>query len=190
MSKIDVTLTAGQTVEFYEPGDFLRLLKADSPVKIEFYRNGAEISEADGVTTGYAEKLRTGDFDRIRITSATAQTISFVTRMGTDVFFDAPPTGSVTVQNVNGAFTQAPATVTSASAQLLAAKATRRYLLIQNNDSSGDVFVRLDGAAATLTNGIKIPAGASYEISNFVPTGAIMAIGNIASNSNLIVVEA
>lgn len=189
MSKIDVTLTAGQTVEFYEPGDFLRLLKADSPVKIEFYRNGAEISEADGVTTGYAEKLRTGDFDRIRITSATTQAVSLVTRMGTDVFFDAPPTGAVTLSGEQSAFAQTVQTVTTTSAQLLAAKPNRRYLLIQNNDASGTIYVTLNGVTATAANGVQIGPGSSYEISGFAPNSAIMAIGNLASNANVIVVE-
>lgn len=189
MSKLDVTMSAGQTVEFYEPGDFFRLLSANQPIKVEFYRNGAEISEAAGVTTGYAEKMRIGEFDRVRIYSATAQTVSFVTRMGADVYFDAPPTGSVTIANVNGAFTNSQHTVTNVSGQLRAANAARRYLLIQNNDAAGDVYVEVDGAAATVAAGVKIPPGGSYELAGFVPNGAINAIGSIASNANVITVE-
>lgn len=189
MSKLDVTMSAGQTVEFYEPGDFFRLLKADKGVKVEFYRNGAEISEAAGVTTGYAEKMRLGEFDRVRIYSETEQTVSFVTRMGADVYFDAPPTGSVTIQNVNGAFTNVTHTVTNVSGKLRDENAARRYLLIQNNDSAGDVFVKVDGAAATLLAGVKIPPGGSWELAGFVPRGAITAIGSIESNANVVTVE-
>lgn len=191
MSKLDVTMSAGQTVEFYEPGDFFRLLKADQAVKVEFYRNGAEISEAEGVTTGYAEKMRQGEFDRVRIYSATAQTVSFVTRMGADVYFDAPPTGSVTVQNVNGAFTQAqvPAVTNSGSVVILAAKANRRYLLVQNKALTGDIFIQLNGDAATTLTGIMIPAGDSFECQGFCTTASISAIGTISLNVNVVVVE-
>ena len=287
MSKNDLTMTAGQTVEFYEPGDFFRLLKADSAVKVEFYRNGAEIAEANSVTTGYAEKMRLGEFDRIRITSTAAQAVSFVTRMGNDVFFDAPPTGSVTVtnpvttvtvanpvstvtvanpvstvtvdnpsldvnvlnpvstvtvanpvtsvsvnnevtianpvtsvtvanpvstvtianpvstvtvanpvtsvavSNVNGSFTQQqgqPVTNTASNA-IFAAKASRRYMFVQNKDPLGDIYIKLDGTAATIATGILIKAGESFEIQGFCPTGVINAIGTIALNNNLVVVE-
>ena len=187
--KIDVTINAGQTLEYFEPGDFFRLLDATGPVDITFYSQGKEVSEAENIGEGFAEKFRSGTFDRVRITSATTQALQFVIRLGADVFYDKPPTGAVTIANVNGAFSQSPKTVTNASAQLFAANAQRRYLLIQNNDTSGDIYVRLDGAAATIGTGVKIPAMGSYELAGFTPTGDIMAIGSIASNANVVVVE-
>jgi hypothetical protein len=72
---------------------------------------------------------------------------------------------------------------------VLAANANRRYLLIQNNDTAGIIYVRLDGGAATAATGIKIAAGGSYECAGYVPTGAITAIGDIASNANVVAVE-
>ncbi len=305
MSKYDLTMAAGQTVEYFEPGDFFRLLKADTPVKVEFYRNGAEIAEAGSVTTGYAEKMRLGEFDRIRITSTGAQSVSFVTRMGNDVFFDAPPTGAVTVtnavtvanpvstvtvanpvtsvevnnpvtianpvstvtvanpvtsvavnnpvtianpvstvtvanpvtsvavnnpvtianpvttvtvanpvstvtvanpvstvtvanpvtsvavSNVNGLFAQEKGnTVTNTgSTTIIAAKANRRYMLVQNKDPVGDIYIQLNGAAATVSTGILIKAGESFECQGFCPTSDITAIGTIAANNNLVVVQ-
>lgn len=187
--KIDVTINAGQTLEYFEPGDFFRLLDASAPVDIRFYSQGKEVSEAENIGEGFAEKFRAGSFDRVQITSATTQALQFVIRLGADVFYDKPPTGSVVVQNVNGAFVQEPKTVTNASGQMLAAKADRRYLLIQNNDTSGVIYVTLDGTAATTVKGIKIDAGGSYECQNFCPTGAINAIGSIASNANIVTVE-
>lgn len=187
--KIDVTITAGQVLEYFEPGDFFRLLDSSDPLTIRFYYQGKEVSEAANIGEGFAEKFRAGSFDRVQIESATTQPIQFVIRLGADVFYDKPPTGQVMLTGEQGAFTQAQATVTNASGQLLAAKATRRYLLIQNNDASGDVFVTLDGAAATTAKGIKIAAGGSYECAGFCPTGAVLAIGSIASNANIVVVE-
>ncbi len=182
------TINAGQRLEFVEASDFFRLLAAQSVVNVEFYRNGAEIAEVFEIGAGYAERVPEG-FDKVVIVSAVTQTIQFVTRQGAEVRYDTPPNGLVTVTNVNGAFTQVAATVTNASSQLLASNVARRYLLVQNKDASGVVFVRLDGATATAANGIRIPAGGSYELASFVPTGAITAIGSIASNANVIVVE-
>lgn len=184
---VKTTINAGTTIPFIEQSDFFRLLASTLPITVEFYKNGAKIAEAIDINGGYAERIPDG-FDKITIYSATTQIIQFVTRNGGDVRYDNL-TGNVAITNVNGAFTNAAATVTSTSAQLKAANTARRYLLIQNNDATGIVYVRLDGGTASATNGIKIPAGGSYEITNYVPNGAITAIGSIASNANVVVVE-
>lgn len=186
---ITTTFTAGQRMEFHTPGDFFRLMAATSTLDISFYKNGREVTEANAVSVGYAERFRDSEFDRVSIYSAAAQTITMATRLGNDVWNDTPPNGLVTVTNVNGAFTNAQATVTNASTTAKAANAARRYLLIQNNDATGDIYVRLDGGTATTTTGVKIPAGGSYEVTGYVPTGAITAIGSIASNANVLIVE-
>lgn len=186
---LTLTLTAGQRLEFIEPGDFFRLMAASAPITVEYYRNGAGVAEGTLVQVGYAEKFTAGGFDKIAISSATAQTITFITRYGNEVWYDTPPTGLVSVTNTAGAFTQNPKTVANISGQVLAANAARRYLLIQNNDTSGDIYVTLDGTAATTAKGIKIAALGSYECQGYVPTGAINAIGSIASNANIVAVE-
>lgn len=100
-------------------------------------------------------------------------------------------TGSMTItankNTVSAAFANTAATVTNASAQLLAASTTRQYLMIQNKDASGNIYVNF-GAAATVANGIKIPPGGNYELNNIVSTQAIFAIGDIASNANVLTV--
>lgn len=186
---IETTIAAGERKEYFDPGDFFRLLEAEFPVTVSFYRNGAEVAEAEGVGEGYAERFRNSTFDRFTITSATAQLLRFVARLGNDVLYDTPPNGDVTVTNNNGAFVHGVHTVTNASAQLKAAKTDRRYLLIQNNDATGSIYVRFDGAAATTANAIKIEPGGSVELQGFVPTGAIVAIGSIASNANVLTLE-
>jgi hypothetical protein len=109
--------------------------------------------------------------------------------LGNTVSYDTPPEGNVAITNTAGPFTHNVHNVTNVSGQLRVANQSRRYLLIQNNDASGDIFVRLDGAAATTSNAVKIPAGGSYELQGFVPNGAIYAIGSIASNTNVQTVE-
>lgn len=185
----NITINAGQTLEFFEPGDFFRVLDAAAPLDLIFYRNGAEVGRADQVGEGYAERFRGEGFDRYRITSATTQAIQFVGRLGNDVFYDKPPTGEVTLAGQQGAFTSAQKTVTSSSGQLLAAKSNRRYLLVQNNDATGIVYVNLAGAAATSTNSVRLLPGESLELQGYMPSGAITAIGNIASNTNVVAVE-
>lgn len=187
---ITTTMSAGQRLEFFGEGDFFRLMAATASVDVSYYYNGAEIAEASGVGAGYAERFMNRKFDRVAITSATAQTVQIATRNGNEVFYDTPPVGNVAITNIRGAFTNAQATVTNASTTINAANASRSYLLIQNNDATGDIYVRLDGGTATTLTGVKIPSGGSYELTGFVPTGAITAIGSIASNANIVIVEA
>lgn len=193
---ITTTINAGTRIEFYEPGDFFRILNSEYAVDLEFYSQGAELVKAQAVREGYSERFNEKKFDRYAITSTQTQTIQFVARLGNVVGYDTPPEGTVklvdsngNIINENGPFTQSQKTVTSTSALLLAAKASRRYLLIQNNNTSGDIFVNLTGATATTASGIKIEAGGSYECQGFAPTAEIHAIGSIASNSNIIAVE-
>lgn len=183
-----ITIAGGASVEFTEAADFFRLLSAAYAVDVKFYREGREVADAPGVTGGYAERFPV-PFDRVRISSATTQTIQFVERLGSEVFFDNA-NGYVTIQNVNGPWTQAQKTVTNASAELVAANASRRYLLVQNKSSSGILYLNFSGAAATAANGLKILPGGSYETAGgFAPSGSITAIGDIASNADVVVVE-
>lgn len=184
-------LTGSQPVEFNEPGDFFRIMDAQySMLVVAFYRAGREVARAEWVGKGYAEKFDQ-PFDRVVITSVASQTVSFVSRLGNEVRYDTPPSGDVNViaaapTRATGANSQK--TVTNASAQLVAANAARSYLLIQNNDATGIVYVAF-GAAATTANGIKIPPGGSYELNCNILTAAVNAIGSIASNANVVVVE-
>lgn len=195
---------------YEEEADFFRLMEATGPVSIKFYRQGREVADAPLVKAGYAEKF-SGGFDAWRIESDTTQTIQFVTRNGNSVQYDIAPTGQVSgtvnvgnlpgtqpvsgtvnVGNLpadRGGFTQTQRTVTNASAQMLEANASRRYLLIQNKDTAGIVYVNLQGSTATVGNGLAIEPGGSLELQGYVPSGAITAIGSIASNANVISVE-
>jgi len=78
-------------------------------------------------------------------------------------------------------------TVTNASAQLLAANSSRKFLSIQNNDTTGILYVNF-GAVSTAA-AFKIAAGATLILDAAVPTTTITAIGSIASNANVVLVE-
>lgn len=187
MSSIAETFSAGETKRLAVPGRFFLVMAANSGLNISFYRNRTQLNETvNAVGTGFSFESPKG-FDEVEITSPGAQSVTVLVSEGRVGF-----AASVNVTNLpaaQGAFTQAAATVTNSSAQLVAAKTARRYLLIQNKDASGDIYVTLNGAAASTANGIKIPAGGSLELANYCPTAAVFAIGSIASNANIVVVE-
>lgn len=85
-------------------------------------------------------------------------------------------------------FTTTTATVTNASSTILAANTSRKAVLIQNNDTAGNIFVNFTTTATT--SNLKISPGQSIYLSGTVPIDAIRAIGSIASNANVVVVEA
>lgn len=90
-------ITPGQPFEFTDPGDFFRILSSQAPLDVRFYLRGKEVAEALQVTEGYAERWRGEGFDRLVMTSGTEQTVQFVTRLGAEVFFDAPPVGDTAI---------------------------------------------------------------------------------------------
>lgn len=191
-----VVFAAGEATEFYDPGDFFRVLDASGSLEVIFYLNGSEVSRAENVSEGYAERFRASGFDRYRIKSEIAQSVQFVARDGADVFYDKPPTGTVSgtvnIGNkdaVNGGFSCASKNVTNASTQIVAENANRRYLMIQNNHATAIVYLNMSGAAATTANSVRLLPGAAVELQGYVPRNAITAIGSIASNTAVIAVE-
>lgn len=190
--QLNLTLAAGVGQEFIEEADFFRVLDSSvSDLVVVFYKAGAEVSRAEAVTAGYGEKFNRGTFDKIRISSATGGTVSIALRLGNDISYDKPPTGNVTIANpVQASATQGAAAVTNASAQLLAANADRKYLLIQNKSASGSIWLNLAGNAATTANGVKLGPGDAYEMNCATLTGAIFAIGDLANNPDVVTVEA
>lgn len=178
--------TAGQVKKWTDAGNYLRIMKASAPVDVRLYRGGRVLAIAEQVNASFYAKPE-GGFDAVELVSATAQTVKIGIADGEGG--ENVLSGTVSIQNNNGALSNTQKTVTNASAQLLAANANRRYLLIQNKDTAGKVYVNLGGAAATVGNGLLIPPGGSYVAEIFAPTGAIFAIGDIASNANVVVVE-
>jgi hypothetical protein len=177
---------AGDDRLWHLSGSYFELIEATGPVDVILTdRNGAQRGRMLDAEASF--HLKNTEFETIQLRSASAQQVRFA--YGSGEAGTRRTAGSVNIANKRGGFTQAAANVTNASAQLLAANASRSYLLIQNNDASGDIYVTLDGGAATLAKGIKIAAGGSLELADFLPTDAVFAIGSIAANGNVVVVE-
>jgi hypothetical protein len=193
MLTTSIVIGAGQSVKFSDLGNFVRVLSAAEPVTVRTFRNGQVLTEAAGVSGGYAEQFEIDKpFNEVEIYSATAQTVQIAIRLGQVVYFDQAPTGTANIvaqvpAKATGSNTQK--TVTNASASLLAANTAREYLLIQNKDASGNLYINF-GAAATFANGVLIPPKGTLILDSNMLTAEIFAIGDIASNANIVVVEA
>lgn len=84
-------------------------------------------------------------------------------------------------------FTNTNVTVTNASGTALAANASRKYLSVQNNDAAGIIYCT-PTATATTALGVKISAGQMWS-PGVAPVNAILCIGSIASNANVVITE-
>lgn len=210
MDDIRRTLEPAESAEFFKNAAWFLLAEAAEPVYVTIYNRGREIFSAT-VEVGFKALFSDG-FERIRIRNdnagaldvtayATAAEVDVQVRVGVEatvVNTAANPVpcdilgATLTVSDVtikNAAVTQAAGNVTNASAQLLAAKADRRYLLIQNKSASGTIWLNVAGVAATQANGIKIDPNGQWERSDFIFPGAITAIGDLAANPDVVIVE-
>jgi len=90
--------------------------------------------------------------------------------------------GTVTANNPNGTLTTRFGSVVTANSVLATTcvtNASRKYLLVQNNQtgtSAGTVTIGI-GFTPTTTQGIQLTAGAGLTFDSFVPTGAVYWLG-------------
>ena len=189
MRTISLSFLAGQQIEVNQSCDVFYLLECDFPVDIQLAKFGATKDSASQVEFGYWIKPK-GGYDKVIITSATAQTIKIAVGVG-DVGYNRT-SGVVQIIGNSGSFTQSTMAVTNAvgGVQLIAPRAAPQFTLIQNNDSSGQLRVTLDGSAPSATHGLLILPGADLPLDKFNPTGAVMAWSSIASNPNVEVISA
>ena len=183
------TLAAGATWEVCDAGGFFRILAATGAVKVEFYRNGSLLAAPENVQAGL---WRVGEIDRVRINDQSGASNAVEIMIDdSQVGYDRAAGSVSIVANVPSQFVGANTqkTVTTTSAQLVAALATRKYLLVQNKDATGNIYLNFGAGAATTANGLKIGPGQSYELNCNISTAAIQAIGDVASNANVIVIE-
>jgi len=186
MQTYSQSMTPGQEWRLGVPGSYFRLLNVLGAVTAVFYRQGVPVFTATDVLDGFWSKP-SGGFDMVGITSATDQEVKIGITSG-DAGYDRAA-GSVEVTNNAGAFDQGEKTLNGTSAELAAAKQSRRFLMIQNNSPTVDIYVTLDGSEATVAAGLKIGAGAHLKLDAYCPTGAVNGITTGASNSAVVVVE-
>lgn len=191
------TFAAAGTWEMNVPGKYFTTLACTLPVTVRFYLGGKllDMGEIKGLLSGLEVTL--GDiadtrpaFDRVQIDVQAGDTVQIGIGNGQARYNRAAGSVAITQNKVAqvAAFDNNQKTVTNASAVLLAANAGRQYLLIQNKDAVGDVFVSF-GKAATAGNGVRVIAGGALELVGVCTTQAIYCIGSIANNANVTTVE-
>ena len=178
------TFAANETKRLLVNGLYFKILTSTGLLKVV-----SDFGTIDGISGG--QGLEKTEFNYLTITNKTAAVNTVSILIGDENFIDGL-TGTVVVSQsknpVSGNFVNVSSTVTTASGQLLAANANRQYLLIQNKDTNGAIYVAF-GAAATVANGVLIPAGGNFEMASCVSTQPVFAIGTVAVNSNIVTVE-
>lgn len=184
---LTINIKAGQTEEFPIRGDGLRLVSASVPIYFK---------SIDGDMDFYLEQGEQALFDDAVFTrmqvfhSDGADQQIIITVSEGSKFNGAKISGSVTISNslsisnfpsLSGAFTQGRVSLTNVNQAIIAANANRRSLLIQNNDASAVMRVKIDGAAATVSQGFRIAAGDSLDLTGYLSTGAVNAIMETAT---------
>ena len=197
MQTYSQTFATATTWELNVTGRYFTTLECNQPVNVRFYRGGQLLDAGDirGLLAGLEMTL--GDindtrpaFDRVQVDVQAGDTVKIGIGNGQGRYNRAAATVTVTSNIVpqTAVFDNLQKTVTSASAVLLAANAAREYLLVQNNNATGSLFVSF-GKTATVTNGVRVIPGGSLELIGVCTTQAIHCIGDIASNTNVVTVE-
>ena len=179
------TIAANAVLPRQFTGAYFNILSATGPIDVR-----TDSVNLKGLTAGQGFEDQPYTRLEIRDASGASNTIKYVIA---DEGFLSGLTGAMTITSTvpvqSGSLVNAQATVTNVSAQLLAANTARRYLMIQNNDPTGIIYIGFGAAAVTASNGIRITPGGFYEFSDVQTTQVIRAIGSIASNANVVVVE-
>jgi hypothetical protein len=182
MRQMTLIVPTGSFLDIGAVGDYVRIKSALVTVRVEAPDTGEFLELEQG------DACRLTKFNRLLISHSDGsnQTVSILIGNGTTAD-SAKVGGSVSVAAATS-MNSAQATVTTASATIATANSSRKFLLIQNNDATGIIYVNLQGATATALNGVKIPPGSSLLLDAAVPSNAITAIGSIASNPNVVLV--
>lgn len=172
MRIINIKVGANQAFDLAASGDYVRVRESAVDLTIENPENGEKIEVSQG------DDFEFNTFKSLRISHASVsdQPIKLIISKGKKAG-SAQIAGSVSLQGLGaGSFTQSRVSLTNVNQQLLAANSSRKYLLIQNNDSAAIMRVTLNGNAATASQGFRIGAGESLELSTYNATGAVNAI--------------
>lgn len=180
----DVTIASGASINLLVHGDYFKIMSASGPVAVR-----SDFGELSGLIAGQGLEDTPFKYLTLRNQLGASNTVRIF--IGDEKFIDGVSgsfsVSSNTMPTATG-HTNTAATVTSTAALLDAANTGRKYLAIQNNSVTGTVYLGF-AAGVTAANGIKVVPGGFWE-PLCVPTGAIYAIGDIASNPNIVIVEA
>lgn len=196
MQTYSQTFAANTTWELNVPGKYFTTLECTLPVNVRFYKGGTLLDAGDirGLLSGLECTLgeinnKEPAFDRVQIDVQAGDTVKVGIGNGQSRYNRGSASVSI-VQNKapqSANFDNQNKSVTLASTVLLAAKADRQYLLIQNNHGAGNLWIAF-GKAATTTAGVRIIPGGFYLLDAVCTTQEVRVIGDVA-HSAIVTVE-
>lgn len=179
------TIAGNSTSRRLFSGSQFKIISATGALNVR-----TDVVRLDGLVSGQGFESAPFQFLELTDASGAANTVRYV--VSTEGFIDGI-TGAMQVTQMvptrSVSYANTLKTVANASGQLIASNTSRTYLLIQNKDAAGNVYLNFGAGAATVANGIRIQPGGVYELNANISTQAIQAIGDIASNTNVLVVE-
>jgi hypothetical protein len=184
MKTISITFAAGQTIKFDLLGNYFQVLETTSGIDIGFIRDGAVFAEAKNMEFGFASRPE-GGFTGLIFTSALAQTIKIVVGLGDGSYIRS--SGSVQVIGNQGAFNQVAATVGIAAGWFVNTNPNRKFLMIQNNHATSNIYVSVSNSFS-MAAALKVAPGATLVFDTYCPTGYVMGQSDVV-NSAVVVVE-
>ena len=195
MQTYQQTFASATTWELNVSGSYFATLECTQTVNVRFYKGGTllDLGEIKGLAAGLEVSMGIGGsaaFDRVQIDVKAGDTVKIGIGNGQARYNRGAATVTVsqTTQPHSALFDNLQKTVTNASAVLLAANPARQYLLIQNKDTAGNLYVSF-GKAATVANGVRVIPGGAFELVGTQTTQAIHCIGDIANNANVLTLE-
>lgn len=188
MRTLTIKIAAGSTEELAVKGNYVRIRTAPYDLFLENPDTSEKVEGSQG------DDFELSEFKRLKVTNTGGVDSVFKLTISQDKKAGSAPgtiSGTVAIsanEPVRGVGGNLQKTVTNASTSLVAANATRDYLLIQNKDAAGIIYIAF-GVEATVLNGVRIAPGGSYELNCNILTAQVFAIGDIANNTNVVVVE-
>lgn len=180
-------LAAGVRQQYLGTAKFFMLIKADSPIKVEFLKNGSPVREVgNNVEAGYVSKpgdWRNPDdrFDGFMLTSAAAQTVTIGTSDREGDYRRA--LALVQIDQPNGLSTAADVAVSAAAVIVAAANGNRRRVIVQN---TGAANIRVGDVDVAAARGVRLVPGGSVLLET---NSDVYAIREAAADSSVGVLE-
>lgn len=183
-----VRIAAGEQITLAVDADYLRIKKSNIPVRFKTVNgDDFEIKQGDEVSIAsfqyvYIKNESAGD-EVIDLYTGIKERVGSAELSGSVIVSSLPPVTIAAMPSNNGAAVQSRVSLTNVNQQILEAKASRKYLIIQNNDASAVMRVNIAGNAATAAQGFRIPAGDSFDFDGFNVTDAINCIMETATGA-------
>lgn len=184
MKQITLKILPGSVEEFGITGDYVRVKSASVPVRVEVENGQVDATIEEG------DALNLKPFNRLRVSHSDAAEQTVVLFVGNGTSADgAKVGGSVAINSLpanNGDVSQSSFMATNGGASdAVAENLSRRFLLVQNTHASAVLYVAF-GVDATTSNGMRITAGGSLLLDNFVPRSRVSLLGGALLHSVVI----